>query len=357
MLRAGPLLLLCFACGDDDARLGTDGVADARLGDAAPELDAPPAADADPRRRLSGEGLYSDFTAKTIDPDLIEFEPRFPLWSDGALKRRWIELPEGTQIDTADMDRWKFPVGTRLWKEFRTAGGALLETRLIERVGSGDDIGTDYSMGSFVWLPDESEAFLEPAGIMDVNGTAHDAPGRASCHECHRGEAGFVLGFSAVQLSKTDGVGLTLSTLASDGRLSTPPPDGTLYAPPGEEVDRAALGVLHANCGHCHNPLGSAWKYTGQILRLSPDDSERSVDGTQVYTTTVLWEDSFGYTFEYWTPPSGVTHRIVPGAAGASGIWYRMGQRDEGVDQMPPIFTDVVDDAGLGAVETWIEQL
>ena len=40
--------------------------------------------------------------------------PRYPLWSDGAEKQRYLSLPPGTQIDTSNMDDWKFPVGTRV---------------------------------------------------------------------------------------------------------------------------------------------------------------------------------------------------------------------------------------------------
>jgi hypothetical protein len=341
-------LLLAVACGDDgDA---TDGAADAPA-DAAP---ADAGVDGDPRRRLSAENLYADFAAKTINPDLVEFEPRFFLWSDGALKRRWIELPAGQTIDTSDMDRWKFPAGTRLWKEFRTPEGALLETRLIEKLGAGDDAYEDYFMGAFVWQEDESEAFFEPAGMRNINGTNHDVPTETRCRTCHQGEAGFVLGFSAIQLSKATG-DPTLATLEADGLLSNPP--GRLFEPPGDATDQAALGTLHANCGHCHNPLGSAWPDVAtQVLRLWTNESDGAVTATQIYTTTALWEDGSGQPFDYWVPPSSaVTHRLVPGDHAASALWYRMSQRGNG-DAMPPIYSEAVDDVGLGAVETWIDR-
>ena len=42
------------------------------------------------------------------------FLPRWQLWSDEAVKRRWIWLPPGSTIDTTNMDHWKFPVGTKV---------------------------------------------------------------------------------------------------------------------------------------------------------------------------------------------------------------------------------------------------
>ena len=48
--------------------------------------------------------------------------------------------------------------------------------------------------------------------------------------------------------------------------------------------------------------------------------------------------------------------RVVPGDPDASGIWFRMTQRDNG-DQMPPIASEFVDDAGVALIDDWITQL
>ena len=75
--------------------------------------------DADPTPYLSQTGLYADIATKALASDLIDLTPRYPLWSDGAVKRRWLRLPPGTTIDTSDMDHWTLPVGAQLFKEFR----------------------------------------------------------------------------------------------------------------------------------------------------------------------------------------------------------------------------------------------
>lgn len=56
---------------------------------------------------LAGTGLFADAAA-----GVFPFEPQYPLWTDGARKRRWIALPPGTAIDASDVDHWQFPVGT-----------------------------------------------------------------------------------------------------------------------------------------------------------------------------------------------------------------------------------------------------
>src|SRR5205085_7601691 len=82
---------------------------------------------------LSSRGLYSDIAARKVVPGAFEYKPDYPLWSDGADKRRWIILPEGAEIDTSDMAHWVFPLGTKFFKQF-SRNGKLLETRLVERI-------------------------------------------------------------------------------------------------------------------------------------------------------------------------------------------------------------------------------
>src|SRR5262245_31719868 len=84
--------------------------------------------------RLSETGLYADITADAIANDVLPYRPAFELWSDGADKRRWLWIPPGDAIDTRDMDQWRFPTGTKVWKEF-SRGGIRLETRLLSKLG------------------------------------------------------------------------------------------------------------------------------------------------------------------------------------------------------------------------------
>ncbi|HEU5072979.1 MAG TPA: hypothetical protein VFU02_02385, partial [Polyangiaceae bacterium] len=58
---------------------------------------------------LSQTGLYRDMVREQLAPDLLAFEPAHPLWSDGSTKQRWVRIPEGTRIDTSDMDHWQMP--------------------------------------------------------------------------------------------------------------------------------------------------------------------------------------------------------------------------------------------------------
>lgn len=273
--------------------------------------------------RLSGAGLYTDIATKRVTSQARALSPRFTLWSDGAAKQRWMILPEGGEIDTTDMDHWLVPVGTRLFKEFAVAGKRI-ETRMIERVSEDD-----YRFGAFVWLPDESDAIYTPEGAIDVGGTGYDVPAADACVTCHRSEPGRSLGVSAIQLS----------AMLDELPLSKPP--GRAF-----EVPTPALGVLHANCGHCHTPLGDA---PMQTLRFSIADVDLPISETAIYRTTV------GVPLTDWAD-HGFTTRIVRGNPDASAIDFRMAQRGSG-DQMPPLGSEVADEEGRAIVRAWIEQL
>jgi len=329
----------------------------------APGADAPDASGADAARdvppppgpypkptytTLTETGLFDDPATRHVTEDAILFEPTYWLWSDGADKRRWLRLPPGTRIDTTAMDHWVFPIGTKLWKEF-SLDGVLLETRLIERYGDGPE---DYWMGAFVWNAAQTEAVLAPDGQMDINSTPHDAPAQKDCLACHRGDTGRVLGFSALQLSRAADparVGPTLTDIAEQDLLSAPPATGTTppFSVPGDAVTAAALGYLHANCGHCHNRNGTSWPDTQMVLRLTTQDT--SVESSGVYTSLV------GQPLQYWRG-GAITLRVAPGNPDASAIVARMSMRGNN-NQMPPLATEVTDPAGTAKVRTWIASL
>ncbi len=180
-------------------------------------------------QRLSDTGLSS--------ADVVPFSPQYPLWSDGAAKRRWIYLPPGTSIDAARPDAWEFPRGTKLWKEF--SHGRALETRFLSRGMDGI-----WRFGSYVWNVDGSDATLAPAGgVRDLPasgapGERYTIPSENDCRACHEAAPVPVLGFSALQLSPDrdplaphaeGSVDTNLTTLTARGLLRNLPPD--LQAP------------------------------------------------------------------------------------------------------------------------------
>jgi hypothetical protein len=271
---------------------------------------------------------------------VVEYEPAFGLWSDGADKRRFVFLPPGSVIDSSDPDFWSYPVGTKLWKEF-TRDGVRVETRLLFKTGQGE---SGWWMMAYAWNEAQTEAVAAPRGAFDVLGTEHDIPSLGQCEKCHLRGPDVALGFSAVQLAH-GGAGLTLAELVAAGRLSSPP--GGTVSVPGDAVARTALGYLHANCGNCHNARSDVKDESPLELWLTLGSLE-AVASTPTYRTAV------GQPPQVDIGPA-VTALIQPGAPDASAVTVRMGLRT--MLGMPPIGSELVHEAGVAVVRLWIEAL
>lgn len=281
---------------------------------------------------LADTGLYADVAAGVLADGVRPFAPAFPLWTDGADKDRFILLPEGGVIDSSDMDHWRFPVGTKLFKRF-TRDGQRVETRLSHVTEDGVELGT------YVWQADLSGATLETGGVDNAVGTQHDVPDGLQCEVCHVGEPGRVLGFSALQLSSD----AQLDAFTAEGWFSDPPVSGG-YAPPGTPEVAAALGYMHSNCATCHVEGTDAYVETDMNLRLSVQDDDPRM--TRAFTSNV------GEPLSAWSRPDYAT-RVVAGAPDESGLYVRMTLRTKA--GMPPLGTEEVDDDGLALVRRWIE--
>ena len=315
---------------------------------------APPARAQAAPATLAETGLYADFAARTLAPGVEPFAPQYPLWSDGAAKRRWILLPEGATIDASDPDAWVFPVGTKIWKEFSFA--RRIETRYMERAASGEWIYATYR-----WSEDETEALLAPVrGVKRVAesrpGVPYGLPSVADCRACHESGITPVLGFAALQLSNDRDPGaphaappepgsLDLDALVRRGLLAGLPAPAAAHAPRVAAVSpvaRAALGYLHGNCSHCHNAASP-------IAALGLSFTVRA-DGTPEALATAV-----GHESQYRPTGTDLHLRVVPGAPAQSLLLARVASRQPPL-QMPPLATRLVDEEALALLTSWIEQ-
>lgn len=310
---------------------------------------------------LSATGLYADIATKGVAGPNRPYSPQYALWSDGGIKRRWLFLAAGTRIDTSNPDRWVFPVGTKIWKEFAYEGRRV-ETRLLEKLNDQASID-GWSLRVYAWRADESDALLVGAGgqldaAPTAFGTLHDIPTQAQCLWCHDRGGDPVLGVDALQLSGDrdplavepvpDGA-IDLRSLATEERLTHPPAEQPrIVANSG--TARWAIGYLHGNCGNCHNPQGRA-EATGQFLRHE-GHVERERD-EPAYRTAVNQ-----LTRLYIVPGTQLgkdSYRIRGGAPDQSAVYLRMQARDR--ESMPPIGSEVNDAEALGLLRDWIRGL
>ncbi|MBA3452064.1 MAG: hypothetical protein H0T42_03085 [Deltaproteobacteria bacterium] len=292
----------------------------------------------DPPTGLAATGLCVDTACTTYASDVHEFKPRWQLWSDGALKRRWIYLPAGTKIDTSNHDFWKFPVGTKLWKDF-VRDGIRVETRYMEKTGPGD---ADWLLVPYQWNAAQTEAVAITGGATNVSGTGHDIPPASVCTGCHANIKSRVLGFQTFQLDYDAPAGnMDLADATAAGWTTTTVPHRVV---PGNDQQLAALGYFHANCGHCHNsqsPLINRPSFRLEVGFIA------SVADTKTYRTTVNISGK---------PFGGATIVAKPGDPDHSIIITRMLSNDQN-KRMPWLGGEIADPTGLTTIRAWINGL
>jgi hypothetical protein len=308
---------------------------------------------------LAAGGARADAALEPLPANAATFTPQYPLWSDGATKRRWISLPEGAAVDAANPAAWKFPPGTKLWKEF-SVGGRRVETRTIER---GDDGSWEFR--AYVWNDAQDQALLAPvAGTTVVlpDGSRYRIPSRDDCRACHEGGAAPVLGFNALQLSpdrdplaphaEPPRAGdVDLASLAAGGKLRGLP-SAWLASPPRiaapTPAGRAALGYLNANCGHCHADPRLTEGGVPVELQLAINAADPA-SADDVLRTLIESESRYR--------PAGAAESrlIVPGDAQAGTLLARMRSRDSRI-QMPPLGTAKPDLEAIALIERWITE-
>ena len=305
---------------------------------------------------LADTGLYADLAAHRLADDVLAFEPQYPLWTDGATKRRWIRLPPGTSIDASDPDHLVFPVGTRLWKEFSFE--RRIETRLLRLASDGE-----WQFATYLWSPDEQKASLAPErGVPgaweSAPGVPYDVPGRGDCRACHVAAPQAVLGFTALQLSPdrdplapharpVPADAVDLEELVQRGLVRGLPtrfvetPPRIAAATPRE---RAALGYLSANCGMCHSSEGA-------LAGLGLDLSYSLADGAEppAIATTLEFPSRFRCPTD--VDPCRISHSTPD-----LGVLPRRMASRQPLSQMPPLGTRVPDAAALELVTEWIRE-
>ena len=311
-----------------------------------------------PPERLRDTGLYADWGSRTVARGNLPFAPQYPLWSDGASKLRWMQIPRGKFIDASDPDVWRFPVGTRLWKEFRF--GRRAETRFMELTGGG------WQFATYVWNDDESEAVLAPElgirrSLAIRDDIRHAIPSQSDCRACHEAGPVRVLGLTALQLSPDRDPNAPHAEAPPPGavdltelvrrRLVRGVPRSMLADPPkiraATPTGRAALGYLHANCGGCHSGAGElkSLAFALNYVLLGPAAGQAPAVMT-----------SLGRPSRFQMPaPSDMVERLCAGQPDKSVLVARMASRHP-LLQMPPLGSRIVDEEAVQLIRPWIAE-
>jgi uncharacterized repeat protein (TIGR03806 family) len=346
LLVCAAACLALVACGGDDDGAGTS---------AKPTVN--PAPPGEPWETLGEWHLFDDATAQEPNARVEPFEVISPLWSDGALKYRFLHLPEGSLIGYENEERWQLPVGSILVKTFAfpvderdpALGRRLIETRLLVHEPDA------WVPHTYIWNDEQTSAKRQPAGAtvavsyVDETGAQksqdYGIPNTNQCHDCHGvGDELDTLGGRTRQLDR-DG---QIEHFAALGWLDEAPPvqREKLIDPAGSgSVVERARSYLDANCGHCHSAGGGAAQ-SGTLFSWT--DTQEGVD-PKIYGVCKVPTSAGGGT-------CGLVHDIVPGKPDESVLVCRISSRESAV-QMPPLATRVVDEDGVSLLSEWISSL
>ena len=295
--------------------------------------------------KLSATGCVNPSNPTLPASGLIPYTPNAPFWSDGAVKARWIGLPDGKNITVNAEGDWDFPNGTVLMKNFRL-DNRLVETRLFMHHPDGVWAGYSYE-----WNAEQTDATLVRGGKqVSVGGQTWIYPSEGQCLMCHTEAAGRSLGLETRQLAfnitypQTGRDAHQLVTHNAINTLASPIADPTDQVPyPNPSGTSGTLGerarsYLHTNCSQCHRPGG-------------PSTSDMDLR----YSTALA--DTKACDVVPGLGDLGIANArlIAPGAAARSVVIDRMSRRD--AHGMPPVGSAQVDAEGAKLLTDWVNSL
>ncbi|HTI51668.1 MAG TPA: PQQ-dependent sugar dehydrogenase [Planctomycetaceae bacterium] len=334
-------------------------------------------------RKLSETGLFASTKDHIPAAGLIPYSVNSELWSDHAVKERFLALPGDSRIefDTVTYPQpspgapagWRFPDGTVTVKTFsmemekgNPASRRRLETRIMhfEQLEGNEEVGDQVWRGyTYVWNDDQADADLLEAKGADRELTIRDAaapggvrkqvwhfPSRSECTLCHTMPAKYALGINTLQFNKDHDYGngvvanqiRTLTHLGIFKTLPATPPEELPHLVSQRDrtqsLDQRVRSYLHSNCSHCHIKWGGG-NAEFQLIASLPLDKLGIVN-------TRPGQGNFGLNDP---------RILVPADPDRSMIYHRMTKL--GLGRMPHVASSVIDDEATKLVREWISSL
>jgi len=359
-------------------------------------------------RKLSETGLFASTRDHVPAPGLIPYTVNSPLWSDGAIKERFIAIPGDGKIELTPARGWNFPDGTVLVKTFsleldpgKAASRRRLETRLFTRQ-MGQWAGYTY-----VWNDEQTDATLAPAAGLDRTFEIRDPsadggarkqtwhfPSRTECLVCHSRAANFVLGPSTLQMNKVHEYGGVsdnqLRTLEHLGmfQVNDAEPakkalrrEGAAAGLKDEALNKWVEGRLPATDQRQYPSDDALLPVSPVELPAIPDPFDKNADlnlraRSYLQANCAICHIEAGggnslMDLEFTTPPDKTrlfdvppehdtfglpnARLISPGHPESSVLLYRLIIRGNG--QMPPLASNASDARAIRLLTEWIKQM
>ena len=299
----------------------------------------------------------SDPSNEARQPGLL-YTLSTPLFSDYAIKDRFVFLPPGTQANYRSNGLLEFPVGTILVKSFgyeQSSVHRVLETRLLIRRDSGWralvyqwDAAGERALVTYGGAPIEVELDSGPAAEKSFT---YQIPHLQRCTSCHLENQPIGPKAKWLNFTPDDERLPPINQLVnwqkhkllavSDEELQDAPRMAVWDDPNSGSIDDRARAYLDINCAHCHNPSGAA-NSSGLFLAS---------------------EQPYGIQFGICKPPiaagrgsGGILFDIFPGKPESSILFQRL-KSTQVAAKMPEIDKSIVHQEGLELLDAWIRQL
>jgi uncharacterized repeat protein (TIGR03806 family) len=321
--------------------------------------------DAVPYAKLS---TYMFFTGelKNLQPNtkVIPYEPASSLFTDYALKKRFIWMPGGVKAGyDADDKVLNFPVGTVLIKNFYyntvQPGNTtkILETRLMIKKSTG------WIFAEYLWNDAQTEAELVTGTNFasgssknitfkkdngDMITTDYRIPSETECLACHKlDNKPIPIGMKPQNLNGTynypNGIKNQLQKFVDEGYLQSYPSSivSTVnYKDTSKPLDIRLRSYLDINCAHCHQENA---RCDYRAIRLS---FSQTANLTKM-GVCVMADEPLGSSLE---------KIITPGNPAKSVMHFRLSSVNEN-NRMPLLGRTIVHDEGIALLNQWISSL
>lgn len=311
------------------------------------------------KETLSEYGFFKD--------DLKKFEPAkgvtpynivTPLFTDYAVKDRFIFLPASKQIQYASHGVLDFPDSTFLIKSFSYINPkkekVIVETRLMFK----DPEDHEWKVMNYIWNDEQTEArkliigAKLPIHLLDNDGneiaTTYQVPNVNDCKRCHISYNEILpIGPKARNLNYTlpGDTENQLAKWASSGMLENMPVLDSIEQLPDwldkkrYSVNERTRAYLDMNCSYCHTKGGDAYN-TGLFLEYEQNDPNH----IGINKLPVSAGGGAG----------GLNYDIIPGDPENSILLYRMNSTEPGT-AMPELTRTVIHKEGVALVREWIK--
>ncbi len=324
-------------------------------------------------RFLSQTGAFSNLSNLTPTDGLVPYDLVESFWSDGALKKRWMAIPNNNdgshdtaaeKINYSEDGDWDFPIGTVLVKHFElpiNENNPTVTKRLETRFSIKADDGNFYFV-TYKWNDQQTDAELLTGGLdEDINIVKTDGstevqtwsyPSNIDCITCHNPATGGTLGTRARYLNKDytyEETGRTANQLVTlshlgilDQAISDADTNTILTSKSINDVtatiDEKARSYMDLNCAYCHQPgTGNRGDFD---LRLNLDIVQTGLLTASPYL------------------PLGIPNEKIVDAGNpeTSILYHRVNSTDPAI-RMPPIAKNKLDQNAVQLIDDWISQL